>query len=99
MAERPITPKRRKRWLILFGALLITVLLVVALLLPYLLKRYIETHSEEWIGRKVTIDRIILNPFTFRYGITGVTCYEPKSNEVFVSWKSISVRSNLWAGF
>lgn len=99
MAQRPTTPKRRKRWLIFFGALLITVLLVVALLLPYLLKRYIETHSEEWIGRKVTIDRIILNPFTFRYGITGVTCYEPKSNEVFVSWKSISVRSNLWAGF
>ncbi len=99
MAEHPTPLRRRKRWLILFGALLITVLLVVALLLPYLLKRYVETHSEEWIGRKVTIDRIILNPFTFRYGISGVTCYEPKSNEVFVSWKSISVRSNLWAGF
>lgn len=99
MAEHPTPLRRRKRWLILFGALLITVLLVVALLLPYLLKRYVETHSEEWIGRKVTIDRIILNPFTFRYGISGVTCYEPNSNEVFVSWKSISVRSNLWAGF
>jgi hypothetical protein len=56
-------------------------------LLPYILKRYIETHSEAWIDRKVTIDRIVLNPFTFRYAITGVTCYEPKSEEVFVSWK------------
>lgn len=96
MSEGTPKPKRRKRWIIALGAFLIVVLLVVALLLPYILKRYIEEHSEEWINRKVTIDRIILNPFTFRYGITGVTCYEPQSEEVFVSWDNISVRSNLW---
>mgnify|MGYP001248220242 CR=1 FL=1 len=99
MSGTTTTPRRKKRWLIALVAFLITTLLVVALLLPYILKRYIETNSEAWIDRKVTIDRIILNPFTFRYAITGVTCYEPKSEEVFVSWKSISVRSNLWAGF
>jgi len=75
------------------------VLLLTTLLIPFLLKRYIESHSEEWINRKVTIDRIFLNPFTFRYAITGVTCYEPQSEEVFVLWKSISVRSDLWKGF
>ncbi|MBL7951389.1 MAG: DUF748 domain-containing protein [Flavobacteriales bacterium] len=99
MTETPPKPRRKKRWLIALVAFLVTTLLVVALLLPYILKRYIETHSEEWINRKVTIDRIILNPFTFRYGVTGVTCYEPKSEDVFVSWKNISVRSNLWKGF
>ena len=99
MIDASSRPERSKRWLIVLVALLVTVLLVVALLLPYILKRYIETHSEEWINRKVTIDRIILNPFTFRYGVTGVTCYEPQSEEVFVSWRNISVRSNLWNGF
>ena len=99
MSEGTTKLKRRNRWPIILGALLIIVLLMVALLLPYVLKRYIEEHSEEWINRKVTIDRIILNPFTFRYGITGVTCYEPKSEEVFVSWATISLRSNLWKGF
>ena len=64
-------------------------LLLVAFLLPYFLKRYIETHSEEWIERKITIDHIILNPFTFRYAVAGVTGYEPKGDVVYVSWKDI----------
>lgn len=76
----------------------VIILLLVAYLLPYLLKRHIEQHSEEWINRRITIERIVLNPFTFTYGIDGVTCYEPKSDEVFVAWKRIAVRSNLWAG-
>ncbi len=99
MSNNTAKPSRRKRWLILLASGLVAGLLLVAFLFPYILKRYIETHSEEWIGRKVTIGSIILNPFTFRYGVNDVTCYEPKSDEVFVSWADISVRSNLWAGF
>lgn len=99
MTDRIPARTKWKRPLLIVTALLVVVLLVVALLLPYLLKRYIESNSEAWIGRKVTIERIILNPFTFRYGVKGVTCYEPGSPEVFVSWKNISVRSNLWNGF
>lgn len=94
-----VRPSRRKRWLIALASIVTVVLLVVAFLFPYILKRYIEAHSEEWIGRKVTIGHIILNPFTFRYGVGGFTCYEPKGDEVFVSWEDISVRSDLWAGF
>ncbi len=78
---------------------LLVLLLLVAFLLPYILKRYIETHSEEWIDRRVTIDRIVLNPFTFRYAVTGVTCYEPKSDVVFVSWDDVSVRANVLRAF
>lgn len=86
--------------MLVLGGSLVAVLAVVAFFFPYLLKRYIEQHSEEWIGRKVTIDYIVLNPFTFKYGVYGVTCYEPHgSSEVFVSWRAISVRSDLWSGF
>lgn len=80
-------------------AALLLLLGTVAFFLPYLLKRYIERHSVEWIGRRVTIGDIILNPFTYTYAVHGVKCYEPGSSEVFVSWKSISVKSDLWAGF
>ncbi len=99
MMSKPEGSFTGKRWLIGLGITIVVLVPVVALLLPYLLKRYIETHSEQWINRRVTIDRIILNPFTFRYGVTGVTCYEPKSEDVFVSWKNISLRSDLWRGF
>lgn len=95
-------PQRRpwRRRLLVLGTAVVLLLVLIAFFFPYLLKRYIERHSEEWIDRKVTIDRLVLNPFTFRYGVYGVTCYEPKgSPEVFVSWSEISVRSNLWRGF
>lgn len=78
--------------------MLVVLLLCVSYMFPFLLKRYIERHSEEWIGRRIIIDRIVLNPFTLRYGIDGLTCYEPHSDKVFVSWKRISLRSNLWQG-
>lgn len=99
MAEKLVKPNRWRRRLVIGASSLALLLLLVALLLPFILKRYIEAHSEEWIARKLTIDHIVLNPFTLTYGVSGVTCYEPKSEEVFVSWKWIGLRTDLWAGF
>lgn len=101
MANEPGTTRSRRplRTALIVLACLLLLLGTVAFFLPYLLKRYIERHSVEWIGRRVTIDRIILNPFTFTYAVNGVQCFEPGSQEVFVSWKSISVKIDLWRGF
>ncbi len=99
MTEKSEKPNRWRRRLIVGVSSFVMLLLLVALLLPFILKRYIEAHSEEWIDRRVTIDRIVLNPFTLTYGVSGVTCYEPQSEEVFLSWKWIGLRCNLWAGF
>ena len=101
MAEERTGALKRgwRRRLLVFGGLLAALLLVIAFFLPYLLKRYIEDHSAEWIDRQVRIDRIVLNPFTFTYAVKGVTCTEPKSEEVFVSWEKIEVKSNLWKAF
>lgn len=87
-----------RRAIIALAAVLL-LLATVAFLVPYLLKEYIEKHSVEWIGRRITIERIVLNPFTFTYGVDGLVCREPGSEEVFVSWKRVSVKSDLWAGF
>ena len=92
--------KHERRRALVFVLIGVTLLLsLTAFLLPYLLKRYIEKHSVEWIGRTVTIDNIVLNPFTFTYAVNDVKCSEPGSGETFVSWRSIAVRSNLWRGF
>ncbi len=92
--------KNKKRRVVLITGLAVLLLLAAtAFLLPYILKRYIEKHSVEWINRRITIDNIILNPFTFTYAVNGVKCFEPGSDEVFVAWSSISVKSNLWNGF
>lgn len=96
-----VKPRKRKwlRRLVLFSGILTALLLVIAYFLPYLLKRYIEDHSVEWINRQVRIERIVLNPFTFTYSVNGVTCTELKSEEIFVGWQKIEVKSNLWKAF
>ena len=94
--------KKQRKWfrrIIIWSSVLVIFLCLVGLALPYALKRYIENHSVEWIDRKVTIDRLVLNPFTFRYAVNGVTITERNKKEVFVSWRSISLRADLWNAF
>ncbi len=89
---------RRLRRLILIGLPVLAVaLLLVAFFAPYLLKRYIEDHSEEWIARRVTIGRIILNPFTGTFGITDLSCSERNGDMRFISWEKASVKWDMWA--
>lgn len=93
------TPARwLRRWYIWVGGFVL-VLLVAAFLFPYLLKRYIEAHSEEWIARKVTIGSIVLNPFSGVYAVTDLTCYEPQSDRIFVSFRKLGVKADLWSGY
>jgi hypothetical protein len=99
MDQDPAPAPTRRRWLrrLLWATGVLTaLLLVLAYFLPYLLKRYIETHSVAWIQRQVRIERIVLNPFTFTYGVHGVVCHEPGSEEVFVSWKRVELKADLW---
>lgn len=87
-----------RRWYLLLGALL-AVLLVGAFLFPYIVKRVIEAHSEEWINRRVRIGSIVLNPFTGVYAVNRFTCYEPGSDTVFVSFAKMGVKADLVAGW
>lgn len=83
-----------RRWYLLLAALLV-VLAAAAFFFPYLLKRYIEAHSEEWIHRQVRIGSIVLNPFTGVYAVNSLTCYEPASDTVFVSFGKLGVKGDL----
>lgn len=87
-----------RRWYVMVG-LLGALLLLAAFLFPYLLKRYVETRSEEWIQRKVTINSIVLNPFTGVYAVNGLVCYEPKSDVVFVRFDKLGVKADLLDGY
>lgn len=97
MLLRPLRWLLRK-WYLLLGALL-ALLLLVAFLFPYLLKRYIEDHSEAWINRKVSIGSIVLNPFTGEYAVNGLVCHEPASDTVFVRFSKLGVKADLLEGY
>jgi len=77
----------------MLAALFVAVLFVAAFLFPFLLKRYIENNSEAWIGRKITIGRIVLNPLTGVYAVTDLICSEPQSQRVFVRFDKLGSRA------
>lgn len=89
--------RRVRRLLFALVPALVVVLLLLAFLAPYLLKRYIEAHSEEWIDRKVTIGSLVLNPFTGTFAVNGMSCTEPQSEVRFVAWRKAAVKWDLWA--
>lgn len=89
--------RRLRRVLFILLPALTVLLLLLAFLAPYLLKRYIEAHSEEWIHRKVTIGSLILNPFTGTFAVHELSCTEVKSEARFVAWRKAAVKWDLWA--
>ncbi len=86
-----------RRFLFIGLPILAVALLLLSFFAPYLLKRYVEDHSQEWVARKVTIGHIILNPFTGTFGITDLSCTERNSDVRFISWQKASVRWDMLA--
>ena len=96
VVPKPSRPKGRLFFIL--AALLVVILFVAAFLFPFLLKRYIENNSEAWIGRKITIGRIVLNPLTGVYAVTDLVCSEPRSERVFVRFDKLAVKGSVIDG-
>lgn len=95
------TPPRSRfqRIALIVFSLLVLGLGIVAFFVPYLLERYIENNSEAWIGRRIEIGYIILNPFTGTYAVHDLVCHEPDGGTVFVSFDKLGVKGDLIDGF
>lgn len=90
-----------KRWrpiALVLGALVVLGLVAAAFLFPWFLKRYIERNSESWIDRRITIGSIVLNPFTGVYAVHDLVCFEPRNDQVFVSFSKLGIKGSVLDG-
>lgn len=76
-------------WGVLAIVLLFTIVMIVA---SPVVKHIINTHGEEWIGREIHVDRVIVNPFTGGITLKGFTCKEADGETDFVSFDKLYVR-------
>lgn len=76
--------KIRNILLIIFGALALTIILVILFISP-LTKYFIEKYDEKILGRQVTLDWAYVNPFTGYVYLNHVKVFEQKSDSVFFS--------------
>ncbi len=71
---------------------LVILLVVVSMLTGPAAKYYIEKNSNDLIGRKVTIEKLRINPFSGRLKAAGLTVYETDGIESFVSFKELDYK-------
>ncbi len=86
--------------LILAGILLGLVLLIVVFISP-ISKYLIEKHSEEYTGRKITMNSLSINIFNGSITVKGFTVNEVKSTNAFIKADLLDLNIvvyKLWAG-
>ena len=78
--------------IILISLVALIVLVLAALkFAPGFIKDYVVAHSEEFIGRKMAIESVSLNPFTFTVNIDKFALLEQDGTTPFVSFDKFRI--------
>jgi len=75
---------------IILGIILIIGVCIILLISP-IAAHLIEKYDEQLTGRKITIDRVYVNPFTGYFHCSNLKIYEYKSDSLFITAKRANV--------
>ena len=70
---------------------IVSLVILVLILLPFVVPSYVEKHSKEWIGRSVSLDKMRLNYFTGTIKLYDFDLYEKDDTTVFVGFDTLIV--------
>ena len=70
---------------------LIVLVLAALKFAPGFIKDYVVAHSEEFIGRKMAIEDVSLNPFTFTVNVDKFALLEPDGTTPFVAFEKFRI--------
>lgn len=85
---------KRKFWRII-GLSILALLIVIFFLVSPIAKSIIEKNSKEWIGRKLSIEKLWINILTGTISLNGVKVYEKNDTTVFASVKQFETSVSL----
>ena len=80
-----------KKGFLYIGIAIVGLLCVIALAISPIAKSVLENNSKEYIGRKVSMDKLSLNIFSGRLKVSNFTMYEADDSTAFVSLKLFDV--------
>lgn len=93
------TPRVRRRFLIA-GVLVALFTITGFLILPPIVRTQLEQRLSAAIGRKVTVEKVRLNPYTLSITLENFAIREPDGTALFVGWRRLYVNfdalSSLW---
>ena len=73
----------------------ISLIIIILLIAPSIIKNQIEKNSKEWFVRKVEISSINVNYFTATISIEDFKYYEANDSDIFVSFDTLLINSDL----
>ncbi len=93
------SPRVRRRFIIA-GVLVALFTITGFLILPPIVRTQLEQRLSAAIGRKVTVEKVRLNPYTLSITLENFAIREPDGTALFVGWQRLYVNfdalSSLW---
>lgn len=78
---------------------IIGIIIAVAVLLCIfsgpIAKHYLEKNGKELIGRRISVEKIVINPFLGKVRITNLSVYEKDDRNEFIGFNSLDYRMRL----
>ena len=93
------SPARLRRIALWLAGLFLLLVLAGFFIVPPVAKSLIIKQASKALGREVSIERIVVNPFALSATVTGFRLYEAGSKEVFASLDELYVNvesSSIW---
>src|SRR5215212_6258466 len=88
---------RVRRWLYLAGCLLLLFTLVGFFIVPPIAKSQLEKRLSAALGRRVTIDKVKLNPYALSVTLEKFAILEANSTAPFLGWRRLYVNVDAWS--
>ena len=81
------------RWLKLILIGFAVLLVFTILVLPPIIKNYLQSHSKEWLGRSLSLEGVGFNVFNGSLTLNELKLYEKNDSSVFISFESLYLNS------
>ncbi len=89
-----------RRRLVMLGALVLVFTVVGFLVLPPIIKAQLEKRMSAELGRKVTVEKVHVNPYALSLTLENFAIREKDGTSVFLGWRRLYVRldplRSLW---
>ncbi|HRZ41931.1 MAG TPA: DUF748 domain-containing protein [Bacteroidales bacterium] len=76
--------------------LVLMLIILLAAIAPPVAKQYLQNHSEEMIGRKITLDRLKINYFRCSISLRGFAMFEQNKQDTFVAFDRFYLNFSPW---
>ena len=90
---------RRRRWISIVVILVVLFTLVGFFVIPPIARSQLETRLSAQLGRRVTVEKVRLNPYTMAVTLENFAILEADNTTKFLGWRRLFVNADPWSSW